>query len=103
MYVKIWSLSKEITYLHNLELFNPFLITQAKTPKKVGHQSYVSEIKLPTRDTFLRLSWPVKSKLTFHKITTNLTKLGVRIDRSCHSLALYTHTAVRDSLTDGTG
>ncbi len=46
------TLSKEITYL---ELVNTFLITQAKTPKEVGHQSYVSEIKLATRDTFLRL------------------------------------------------
>ncbi len=52
------TLFKEITYL---ELFNTFLITQAKTPKEVGHQSYFSEIKLATRDTFLRLSWPVKS------------------------------------------
>ncbi len=47
------TLSKEITYL---ELFNTFLIIQAKTPKEVGHHSYVSEIKLATRDTFLRLS-----------------------------------------------
>ncbi len=52
------TLSKEITYL---ELFNTFLITQAKTPKEVDHQSYVSEIKLATRDIFLRLSWLVKS------------------------------------------
>ncbi len=51
------TLSKEIT---QLELFNTFLITVAKTPKEVGHQSYVSEIKLATRDTFLRLRWPVK-------------------------------------------
>ncbi len=49
------TLSKEITYV---ELFNTFMLTQAKTPKEVGHQSYVSEIKLATRDTFLRLSWP---------------------------------------------
>ncbi len=47
------TLSKEITYV---ELFNTFLITQAKTTKEVGHQSYVIEIKLATRDTFLRLS-----------------------------------------------
>ncbi len=52
------TLSKEITYL---ELFNTFMITQAKTPKEVGHQGYVSEIKLATRDTFLRLSWPAMS------------------------------------------
>ncbi len=52
------TLSKEITYL---DLVNTFLITQAKTPTEVGHQSYVCEIKLTTRDTFLRLSWPVKS------------------------------------------
>ncbi len=52
------TLFKELTYL---ELFNTFLITQAKTPKQVGHQSYISEINLATRDTFLRLSWPVKS------------------------------------------
>ncbi len=51
-------LSKGIIYL---ERFNTFLITQAKTPKEVGHQSYVSEIRLATRDTFLRLSWPGKS------------------------------------------
>ncbi len=55
---KLVTLSKEITYL---ELFNTFLITLAKTSKEVGHQSYVSEIKLAIRDTFLRLSWPVKS------------------------------------------
>ncbi len=38
------TLSKEITYL---ELFNTFLITQTKTPKEVGHQSYVIEIVGP--------------------------------------------------------
>ncbi len=63
---KLLTLSKEITYL---ELFNTFLITQAKSPKEIGHQSYVSENKLATRDTFLRLSWPVKSYM-FVKLYT---------------------------------
>ncbi len=52
------TLSKEITYI---ELFNTCLITQAKTPKEVGHQGYISVINLATRDTFLRLCCPVKS------------------------------------------
>ncbi len=58
IYTNLVILSKEIKYI---KLFNTFLITQAKTPKEVSHQKYVSEIKLATKYTFLRLRWPAKS------------------------------------------
>ncbi len=52
------TLYKEITYL---ELFNTLSIKHAKTPKDVDYQGYISEIKLVTRDNFLRLRLQVKS------------------------------------------